>query len=150
MMRNQKSEFIIFHKTKASVLMKRNGGKGTIYHTGNQVLFHINIFEDYIRKEKINPFSIDSIPSIIGFKNQSILIVDSLGVYQLKNLPNPIILLTQSPKINLDRLIQTIHPKEIIVDGSNYPSFIQRWESSAYKNKIPFHFTGREGAYFLK
>lgn len=150
MMRNQKSEFIIFHKTKASVLMKRNGGKGTIYHAGNQVLFYINIFEDYIRKEKINPFSIDSIPSIIGFKNQSILIVDSLGVYQLKNLPNPIILLTQSPKINLDRLIQTIHPKEIIVDGSNYPSFIQRWESSAYKNKIPFHFTGREGAYFLK
>ena len=71
-------------------------------------------------------------------------------IFQIRNLQNPIVLLTHSPKMNLDRLIQTVYPKEIIADGSNYPSFIERWESSASENKIPFHFTGRDGAYILK
>ena len=110
----------------------------------------MNVYKDYLREEKIKTISEDSIPGIIGFKNQSILIVDSLGIFQIRNLQNPIILLTHSPKMNLDRLIQTVYPKEIIADGSNYPSFIERWESSASENKIPFHFTGRDGAYILK
>ena len=150
MMGDQKNEFIIFHKTKASVLMKRNGQNSTIYQDNKKDLSYINIYKDYIRKEEIKKIYKDSLPGIIGFKNHEILIVDSLGIYQIQNLQDPIILLTHSPKINLDRLIQTLHPKEIIADGSNYPSFIRRWESSACKNKIPFHVTVREGAYILK
>ena len=150
MMRSQKNEFIIFHQTKASVLIKRVGKQGILYQDSNQDLSHMNVYKDYLREEKIKTISEGSIPGIIGFKNQSILIVDSLGIFQIRNLQNPIILLTHSPKMNLDRLIQTVYPKEIIADGSNYPSFIERWESSASENKIPFHFTGRDGAYILK
>ena len=150
MMGDQKNEFIIFHKTKASVLMKRKGKQGIIYQANNKDISHFNVYRDYIRNEKIKKISKDTVPGIIGLKNHEILVVDSLGIYQIQNLQDPIILLTHSPEINLDRLIQTLHPKEIITDGSNYPSFIRRWESSAYKNKIPFHFTGREGAYILK
>ena len=150
MLRSQKNEFIIFHKTKASVVMKRNGKQGIVYQSNNKDLSHINVYRDYLRKEVIKKISKDTVPGMIRFKNQEILIVDSLGIYKIQYLQDPIVLLTRSPKINLDRLIETIHPKEIIADGSNYPSFIQRWESSAYKNKIPFHVTGREGAYILK
>ena len=150
MMSSQKNEFVIFHQTKASVLIKRVGKQGILYQASNQDLSHINVYKDYLREEKIKTISKDSIPGIIAFKNQSILIVDSLGIFQIRNLQNPIILLTHSPKMNLDRLIQTVYPKEIIADGSNYPSFIERWESSASENKIPFHFTGRDGAYILK
>jgi len=150
MMSSQKNEFVIFHQTKASVLIKRVGKQGILYQASNQYLSHINVYKDYLREEKIKTISKDSIPGIIGFKNQSILIVDSLGIFQIRNLQNPIVLLTHSPKMNLDRLIQTVYPKEIIADGSNYPSFIERWESSASENKIPFHFTGRDGAYILK
>ena len=150
MMSSQKNEFVIFHQTKASVLIKRVGKQGILYQASNQDLSHMNVYKDYLREEKIKTISKDSIPGIIAFKNQSILIVDSLGIFQIRNLQNPIILLSHSPKINLDRLIQTVYPKEIIADGSNYPSFIERWESSASENKIPFHFTGRDGAYILK
>ncbi|HAF78728.1 MAG TPA: competence protein, partial [Maribacter sp.] len=75
-------------------------------------------------------------------------ITDSSVVYPLSTSDK--ILLTQSPKINLDRLIDSIQPKEIIADGSNYKSYVDRWKVTCIKNKIPFHYTGEKGAYYFK
>jgi hypothetical protein len=79
---------------------------------------------------------------------KKILIVDSTGVYPKKYRPD-ILLLRQSPKINLDRLIQTIHPKVIIADASNYKTVQKHWETSCVKAKIPFHSTSEKGFYIL-
>jgi len=82
--------------------------------------------------------------------NQDFLVVDSLGVYQVKGLKNPIVLLQNSPKINLARLLKTLGPKKVIVDGNNYKSYIESWRRVCDKNRIPFHDTGEQGAYILK
>ena len=82
--------------------------------------------------------------------NQYFLIVDSLGVYQVKGLKNPIVLLQNSPKINIARLIKFLSPKQLIADGSSYTSFIRKWETVCAKRKVPFYFTGDKGAYILK
>ncbi|MDB0026218.1 hypothetical protein N9E92_03375 [Polaribacter sp.] len=82
--------------------------------------------------------------------NQDFLVVDSLGVYQVKGLKNPIVLLQNSPKNNLTRLLKTLGPKQVIVDGNNYKSYIERWRRVCEKNRIPFHDTGDQGAYILK
>jgi competence protein ComEC len=59
-------------------------------------------------------------------------------------------LLTKSPKIKLERLIQITNPIEIIADGSNYKNYIDRWRLTCLKNKIPYHYTGEKGAYYYK
>jgi competence protein ComEC len=46
-------------------------------------------------------------------------------------------------------LIQTLKPSLIIADGSNYKSDINSWEITALKNAIPFHYTGKKGAFVL-
>lgn len=61
-----------------------------------------------------------------------------------------IILLTQSPKINLERLIQIHQPKQIIADGSNYKSYIKLWKATCEKQKIPFHATTEKGLIQIK
>jgi competence protein ComEC len=61
-----------------------------------------------------------------------------------------IIVLIQSPKINLKRLISTIKPEQIIADGSNYKSYIKLWKTTCEQEKIPFHATAEKGFYILK
>jgi competence protein ComEC len=62
-------------------------------------------------------------------------------------LENPIVVLQQSPKINLERMLKTLVPKQVVVDGSNYKSYVNRWKETAEKQKTPFHDTGKNGAF---
>ena len=75
--------------------------------------------------------------------------MDSLGIYNVKNLKNPIVILQYSPKINLERLIKNLQPTQIIADGNNYKSYINTWEKTCKEQKTPFHHTGQNGAYIL-
>jgi len=47
-------------------------------------------------------------------------------------------------------MIDSIHPKHIIADGSNYKTYIKRWEATCIKRKLPFHQTGKKGAFIIK
>ena len=77
-----------------------------------------------------------------------LLVIDSLGIYKGVQAHNRV-LLRQSPKIHLDDVIEHIRPAIIIADGSNYPSFVARWQATCKAKKIAFHNTASEGSYPL-
>jgi competence protein ComEC len=79
-----------------------------------------------------------------------LLIIDSLGIYNVKSFQPDYVLLRNSPKVNLNRMIDSINPKIIIADGSNYKSYIKRWEQTCLKRKLPFHQTGKKGAFVIE
>jgi competence protein ComEC len=70
--------------------------------------------------------------------------MDSFGLYPI-NKDLDFLLLTQSPKINLERLLDSIQPKMVLADGSNYRSYAIRWEKTCAQKEIPFHYTGEKG-----
>jgi competence protein ComEC len=74
--------------------------------------------------------------------------MDSLGVYA-KNINPDIIVITQSPKLNLERLLQTYKPEMIVADASNFKTYIKVWKATCRKEKIPFHATGEKGFFRL-
>jgi competence protein ComEC len=76
------------------------------------------------------------------------MVIDSFGIYS-KVIKPDIIILRQSPKINLERLIELNAPKLIIADASNYKTNIKLWNSICNKKKIPFHATAEKGFYSL-
>ncbi|MDA9348885.1 hypothetical protein OAB04_00965 [Polaribacter sp.] len=110
----------------------------------------ITQIENYKVGEQLDLVELQPATNYFKIGNQDFLVVDSLGVYQVKGLKNPIVLLQNSPKINLTRLLKTLGPKQVIVDGNNYKSYIERWRRVCEKNRIPFHDTGDQGAYILK
>ena len=65
-------------------------------------------------------------------------------------MKNPIVVLQYSPKINLERLIQFVKPKQIVADGNNYKSFVKTWEGICRKQKTPFYYTGKNGAFMYE
>jgi competence protein ComEC len=59
-------------------------------------------------------------------------------------------LLRQSPKINLNRLIDSIRPELIIWDGSNYKTYQERWKLTCEAKKTQFHQTSEKGAFLVR
>ena len=107
---------------------------------------HIYDLPLYKIAERIRHVRTDSLRNSYLFGDKSIFIMDSLGIYPTQNQVDYLIL-TQSPKINLERLLDSIQPKTILADGSNYKSYVERWKKTALKRKLPFHYTNEKGAY---
>ncbi len=146
-----KNEFIIFHVPRKSIYGVRKG-KGLFFKTNQDIKSwqEITQIENYSVGEQLDFVEQQPVTNYFKIGNQDFLIVDSLGVYQVKGLKNPIVLLQNSPKINIARLIKFLSPKQLIADGSSYTSFVRKWEIVCVKRKVPFYYTGDKGAYILK
>ena len=96
----------------------------------------------------IATIELDSINSIYRIHDKLLLVIDSLGIYKTSFKPD-YLLLRNSPKINLNRLIDHLEPKLIIADGSNYKSYQERWFETCTKKEIPFHQTSNKGAFIV-
>jgi competence protein ComEC len=147
---NAKNEFIVFHKSRQSIVANKNASILHLYKSD----VTLNISNSYPIKgykiaKGINEYSEIKTPQVFRYHEKLILVLDSLGVYP-KDHKIDIVLLTYSPKINLIRLIDSLQPKLIIVDGNNYKSYVNRWKNSCNEKNIAFHFTGTDGAYILK
>ncbi|MFY7670210.1 ComEC/Rec2 family competence protein [Tenacibaculum sp. MEBiC06402] len=146
-----KKELVVFHKSKKSIFGIREHGSIKLYSdlTKSQLEKDYNL-SNYTFNEKVT-IEKDNTTNRIGvLGNQLILSIDSLGVYPKNFKKRAIILLKYSPKLNLNRLIKTLEPTIIIADGSNYKSYINRWQKTCDKQKTPFHSTQQNGAYILK
>ncbi|MDB9960629.1 ComEC family competence protein [Oceanihabitans sp.] len=145
---NHKDAFIIFHKSRNTVIGKKHNKTFEVFHNLDSLSNYKSI-NTYVVGNFISHITEDTLQSIHAYKSRTILLIDSLGLYNIKSLRPDYILLRNSPRINLDRVIDSLHPDKIIADGSNYKSYIARWEATCKKRKLPFHQTGKKGAFIL-
>ena len=143
-------ELVVFNSKKSTMIAERNGEKVTIYTNTDwrEIAQKNNTLNSYLIGNFSGLETKKRIGNLLYFKGNKILIIDSLGVYPETIAPD-IVLLTQSPKINLDRFLQTIKPKIIVADASNYKTIQKLWKATCLKAKIPFHATAEKGFYKL-
>ncbi|AUC16986.1 hypothetical protein BTO06_02530 [Tenacibaculum sp. SZ-18] len=148
---NQKREFIVFHNKKNSVIAIRDSDVLEIYSDKGDISLPLDkSVRSYAANERLTMTNDILSHRILKIDNQFILNIDSLGIYPKNFKKNSTIILKRSPKLNLQRLIENLHPKIIIADGSNYNSYIRRWKETCKQLKTPFHSTKQNGAYILK
>ncbi|MGI9547934.1 MAG: ComEC/Rec2 family competence protein, partial [Flavobacteriaceae bacterium] len=149
----------------AFVLSRSKVEAGLLHSVGETVLFyrqgtHINVLTDhpeeakkllsrYMVSENIGSVSFDSLRNIYRLNEKKLMIIDSPDVLVFPHSKPGIVLLTDSPAINLDRYLSKIKPEFVIADGSNYKSYVKRWKRSCHKLGIPFHDTNIDGAIYL-
>jgi competence protein ComEC len=147
--RNQ--EFIVFHKSKHTILGFKTNHILYIHHNLNDSLLYLDkTITNYKVGSHVKTIQFDSIQNIYQIGNKMLLVVDSLGIYKSLSFKPELILLRNSPKINLNRLIDCLQPELIICDGSNYTSYQNRWQATCEAKKIPFHKTSEKGAFIYK
>ncbi len=141
----EQERLLLFHRSRHTFLGYQKGRDFTLFQ--QDTLDHFDEFpiKSFRVGSRVLRSTSEKIPSVFSYKEKRVLVVDSLGVYPL--LKFEIVLLTQNPKVHLERLIDSIQPFIIVADGSNYRSNVQRWKATCAKRSIVFHATAALGAY---
>lgn len=144
-------ELLVFHSRKNSILVERNGQHLKVFANDsvlknldedrNLKSFAVANFITTIKKEKNRNF--------YYFNGKKIFVMDSSGVYP-KNIKPDVVVLTQSPKVNLDRFLSDHKPEVVVADASNFKTYVSRWKVTCGKQKIPFHATNEKGFYRIE
>ena len=142
----KQEELVLFNSKKTTLISERKGENVTLYQNGKEL--KSQAINSYVMGNFSEIKATKKLENLLFFKGNKILILDSVGVYP-RNMQPDILVLTQSPKINLERLFQDLKPKIVVANTTNYKTYIQLWKATCLKKKIPFHATGEKGFYRL-
>lgn len=144
---HQMETIVLAHRTRNTILLHQLGGSLSVITSDSDNIGTIST--DYAVAERIQEVDTSVLRNSYQIGDKKLFVVDSLGILPLEGQLD-YLLLTQSPKINLERLIDSIQPKKIFADGSSYPSLITKWKGTCIQKEIPFHYTGEKGFYMFK
>jgi competence protein ComEC len=148
---NSNEEFIIFHKSRYSLIGIKNGKNLLAYHDFDRLVMDKDkMITNFKIGNFISKMEQDSMKTVYRIKDKNLMVIDSFGIYNVKSFKPNYVLLRNSPKINLNRLIDSLQPEMIIADGSNYKSYVNRWENTCKNKKLLFHSTSEKGAFIIK
>ncbi|MEP6260977.1 MAG: ComEC/Rec2 family competence protein [Gillisia sp.] len=142
-------EILVFHKSRNSVIGFKDGRNFSLAHDLDENPLGYSFIKDYITEKNIKTIQKGETGNLYDIYGKTLLKIDSTGITEIPGLKPELVLLTNSPRINLDRLLAQNNVQLIIADGSNYPSAVARWKETALKRKVPFHATGEKGAFIL-
>ncbi|MFD1094159.1 ComEC/Rec2 family competence protein [Salegentibacter chungangensis] len=140
-------EAFIFHETRESIITIKKNRQLLVYRSRTDRKETEHSVKAYQLFHNIETNHSQIIENVLVFRNKKLLVIDSTGFYDQTVTSPDLVLLRDSPKINLERLIANLKPEKIIADGSNYKSYVRRWERTCNKEKVPFHHTGEKGAF---
>lgn len=143
-------QLVIYNVKKNTLISERNGRNIILFQTRTNIKEESknNVLNSYLVGNFGTLSKEVKLKNTLFYKGKKIAIIDSSGVYQTKIQPD-ILLLTESPKINLERLLKDLHPDIIVADGSNSYSILKIWKQTCLKLKIPFHSTNEKGFFTL-
>ena len=144
------NEVIVFHKSRSTLIGHNNGKELKVFKKDTaEIVANSFLINGYKMQVGTKTYFEATLPNMFRVNQKNIVVLDSQNVYP-KNERIHIVLLTTSPKININRLIDSLRPEQIIADGSNYPFYVKQWRKSCEIKKLPFHYTGEEGAFVIR
>ena len=145
-------ELVVFDQVMHTVITKMDGTSIEVY--GDQETPDTTISrlvepykQQYYQVKQVFKHPLKNFLKINGLR---IFVIDNEIFIGDPGVDPDIVILRNSPKINLDRLLKKIKPKILISDGSNYRSFARHWKRSCGKAGIEFHDTFVKGAFVHK
>ncbi len=147
---SQSEQFYITNSHRSTALFELDGANQLYIYQNSKNGISSSMTKGFLEKLQISKIEHDSLTHLYNTPGGTLLVVDSLGLYEFKTIKPNYILLSNSPKINLDRLLNIYQNAVIIADASNYRSYVERWKLTCLKLKIPFHNTYEKGFYKIE
>jgi len=149
---NQHQEFIVFDQARKSLFGKQIAGVFQVYSNEDDKQLKSNYaLKNFEKLQGLKQLKFNRKQNIYQLnEDEFVLVVDEKEVYEVSGLNKPIVILTNSPKINLNRLIENLKPTLIIADANNYKSFVRLWEETCKNQQVDFYSTYQNGAWRKK
>jgi competence protein ComEC len=140
----QTNQFIVFNAYNKPLLTLKTGQQLRILTKGKP---SNNILKPYLLGTRIKKVILDNKNhNIFMVGNKKVLVVDKEGVFEPVKKSN-FVVLTASPKINLERLIKQLKPQLIVADNNNYKSFVKRWQKTCKQLNVSFYDVSKKGTF---
>ena len=145
-----RSKLTLYHQIAQTLLVEEYAGQANVFIRKKEDAYSASLLQSAAVQNRIKEMEIKALKNAYLWKGKGILLVDKTGVHH--RLPKTIdfIILTDNPKINIDRILISHPNARIIADGSNYTYLIDAWRASCSKSKRPFHYTGEKGAFYFE
>ena len=141
-------ELVVFHSRKDTSLAIKDSHNITVYSTDSLALQSADITA-YNKANFNQVLVLRPVQNMLWFGQQKILVIDNNALYE-PNIKPDILIITKSPKLNLERVINEIKPTQVIADGTNNKYLLSLWSATCQKQKIPFHATAEKGFYSIE
>lgn len=141
------NEMVVFNEWNSSLITEKHD-KTVIAFSNDTAIFTNRNLKAYARGNFSDTTIIKPLQNVYWYGGYKVLLIDSTASYSPDLRPD-ILVLTQSSKINLEKVISELKPQNIVADASNYKYMINRWKATCRKQKIPFHATAEKGFYKL-
>ncbi|UYW01328.1 ComEC family competence protein [Flavobacterium agricola] len=143
---NKKAEFIVWNAPKLTLLTQEDNTEILVYtNNPDSVSYYTS---GLLQNHFIKPLQLTKTPNYLLHQHKKIAIINDANYYNNgQATDSDYLILTQSPKINLERVIEMYQPKQIISDANNYKMYVERWGKTASKKNIPFYNTYKMGYY---
>lgn len=142
------NELVVMHKFKETTLVQRQGQSAILIKSKDSINGTEMYLTNYLAANKVKNLRLEPTGlKLIPCGEVNYLLITKDFNYRNIHLSKPNIILSNSPKINLDRLIRHFQPQMVIADGSNLPYLIKIWEKTCKVKGVKLHVTGRNGAY---
>ena len=125
------NQIVLLHTIGTTNLAFRHGSDLTVFTNHPEAVQRA--VTDFKTGERIQQTTFDSLGHSYSINKLQWLILDDPALPMETLSKVDIWLLSNSPKINLDRYLRFYKPEKIIADGSNYRSFVNRWKRSCRK-----------------
>lgn len=142
------SEMIVFNSSTNTIITSRLGAKVSLYSTQKLLKedFNYKMAQNYATSNFSRIVELKKLNNVLSFNGKKILVLNFSTIENLKCKPD-IVIINQSPKLNLERFLKQNTPKIIIADATNYKSYVEKWEKTCEKLKVPFHSIYKNGYY---
>ena len=140
----KENSFWVFHKYNATLIGHQLGQD--FYYFSSAPKETQRLLEDFLNSSLLSnahPFTLKNFYQSEGLR---ILIIDRKANYSQIDFDPQYLILRNNPQINLERILNTFSPKQIIADGSNSPWTIERWKKTCKEKGFNFYATYDRGA----
>jgi competence protein ComEC len=152
-------KLIVFHRRGESLVVSRKGNVLKLKNKKELPDEMKKLLKDYSselpgdfsiqrnREETTTPiqfFYVDK--ALVCFINEKIDLASQAALGSLAPDPD-VVILSNAPRFNLERLLKQIRPRIVVADGSNHKGFVSRCRSTCQALGIEFHETREKGAF---
>jgi competence protein ComEC len=141
-----KEELLLYNNYGPSLVTVQTAKKLRIF--GKSILNHKDslLLKENRFQNNIEELICDT-NEVFAFKGVTYLMVNKTKSYDLLSKKGMVFIISNNPKINMERMIISLRPKTIIIDNSNYKYHQVKWIDTCEKFNIPFYIISDQGAY---
>src|SRR5690606_21616261 len=142
---------VVFHKSRNTIIGIKEANRLTIFsNLKDSLIDNEQMLKNYKTKTQVTTVEVKPLPNAFQYEEKTVVIIDSLMLYPVSKHGVDVLFLRNSPRLHPERVMDSLNPRMIVADGSNYTTYVNLWREFAQKRKLPFHHTGKEGAFMFK